>query len=156
MPYVLGFDREIHSAATSFGLAPDLVSAVVLTESSGRPYAYRFEPDFWRRYLQGKPEWADRLPARVSASYGLMQIMYPVAYELGFGDDPEMLFVPRVNLFWGCRYLSDLIAWAGGDVDKALASYNGGKGAGLRAPDYPEAQRIYIRKVRGHLEAVSA
>lgn len=152
MPLVRGFVNEIAQAASGFQINDALLSALILTESSGRPYAYRFEPDFWRRYLADKPEYADALPARVSASYGLMQIMYPVAREHGFKDDPEMLFVPRINLFWGCTHLAHLLEWARGDVDKALAAYNGGKGAGLKAPDYPSAQVVYIAKVRQHLE----
>lgn len=146
---VTAFAKEIDANACAFGLEPALVHAVVMAESSGRPYAYRFEPNFWRTYLANKPEWSNQLPARVSASYGLMQIMYPMAWELGFRYEPELLFVPRVNLFWGCQYLGELLRWAKGDVDTALASYNGGKGAGLKAPDYPNAG--YIAKVRGFM-----
>lgn len=142
--------QEIIARAEAARLDPVLVRAVVMTESSGRPCAYRYEPRFWDRYLADNPLWKDQEPRRVSASYGLMQVMYPVAWELGFREEPELLTVPRVGLFWGCTLLAGLLQWSKGDVDQALAAFNGGKGAGLQAPHYPNAD--YIRKVRGFLE----
>src|SRR5690349_19412236 len=85
------YRREIEEVARAHALDPDLIEAVVLTESSGRTDAFRHEPDFYRRYLQGKPEWAGTNPRRVASSYGLMQVMYPVAKELGFEGQPEDL-----------------------------------------------------------------
>lgn len=115
-------------------LDPLIVEAVVLTESGGCADAFRYEPAFYRRYLQGKPEWADCIPRRVSSSYGLMQIMYPVAKELGFTGEPELLFVPSVNLAWGCLKLAKLLEWAGGEYVKAFAAYNGGQGGNAQPP----------------------
>jgi soluble lytic murein transglycosylase-like protein len=124
------FRAEIEQAAKRHGLDADLLEALVLTESSGRADAFRFEPDFYRRYLQGKPEWAGKIPRRVSSSYGLCQVMYSTALEHGFNPtyEPEMLFLPATNLDLGAKILASLLAWAGGVPRKALAAYNGGKG----------------------------
>lgn len=129
------YRREIAEAAAAHGLDPRVVEAVVAVESSGRTSAYRFEPQFYAKYLAGKPEWAGAVPERVSASYGLMQVMFVVAKELGFtSPDPELLFVPRIGLDWGCRKLATLLKWSGGDLVQALAAYNGGKGNNLKPP----------------------
>lgn len=123
------YRAAIVTAATAHALDPDLVEALILVESAGQAHAYRYEPQFWARYMAGTPEWQDANPHRVSASYGLMQILYVVAREVGFTEaDPEYLFVPHLNLEFGCRKLAQLLAWAHEDVEQALCAYNGGKG----------------------------
>lgn len=118
----------IKVVSAPFSLDPDLVEAVVMTESSGNTHAYRFEPLFWGRYLANQAFWKVQIPTRVSASYGLMQVMYVSTYEDGFRGEPEELFIPTVGLNWGCKHLANLFAWSKGDVNSALAAYNGGKG----------------------------
>lgn len=115
-------------------LDPLIVEALVLTESAGQADAFRFEPAFYDKYLKGKPDWQDAIPRRVSSSYGLMQLMYPTAKDLGFVGEPEVLFVPSVNLTWGCLHLERLLAWAGGEYVRAFAAYNGGKGGNAAPP----------------------
>lgn len=122
------YRAEIEAAAREHGLDADLVESVVMTESAGLAHAYRWEPDFWRRYMEGKPRWIGTNPRRVSASYGLMQVMFPVAVELGYVGEPEGLFVPSVALDLGCMKLAELLKWSGGNVDQALAAFNGGRG----------------------------
>jgi soluble lytic murein transglycosylase-like protein len=118
----------IEQIAEPYLLDANLVESVVIAESNGMTDAFRHEPDFWERYLKGKPEWASWNPRRASSSYGLCQVMYPTAKEYGFGDLPELLFIPDVGLKYGCLHLSKLLVWADGDVRRALAAYNGGKG----------------------------
>jgi soluble lytic murein transglycosylase-like protein len=142
------YRAEIQAAAREHGLDADLVEAIVLTESGGFADAFRFEKDFWRRYMEGKPQWIGANPRRVSASYGLMQCMFPVAVELGYVGEPEGLFVPSVALDIGCMKLASLLKWSGGNVDAALAAYNGGK-VGNSAPPY--RNQAYVTKVRAAL-----
>ncbi len=123
------YRREILQAAREHDLDPNLVEAVVVIESSGRTDAFRYEPGFWDRYLKNNPDYRGEIPRRVSSSYGLMQVMCPVARELGLKRDPEYLFVPTIGLFFGCRKLAELVKWAGSDIPKALEAYNGGKGS---------------------------
>jgi soluble lytic murein transglycosylase-like protein len=142
------YRAEIEAAAREHGLDADLVEAVVLTESLGMANAYRYEPEFWKRYMEGKPQWIGANPRRVSASYGLCQVMFPVAVELGYVGEPEGLFVPSVALDMGCMKLAELLKWSGGNVEAALASYNGGK-VGNAAPPY--RNQAYVTKVMAAL-----
>jgi soluble lytic murein transglycosylase-like protein len=119
---------EIEAAARDFGLDPDLLEALVMAESAGEADAFRFEPDFWRRYLANHPDYKGKNPRRVSSSYGLCQVMYSTACNLGFKAQPESLFLPDVSLHFGAMYLSRLLKWAGGNAAQALAAYNGGQG----------------------------
>lgn len=129
------YRREIAEAAASHGLDPRVVEAVVMVESSGRTNAYRFESAFFSKYLANHPDYRGAVPERVSASYGLMQVMYPVAREMGFPfADPELLFVPTTGLEYGCRKLASLLKWAEGDLVQALSAYNGGKSGNAKAP----------------------
>jgi len=140
----------VESEAKIVGLDPDVVQAVIFQESSGRAAAFRYEPGFYARYLKDKPEFNIMDPQRVSASYGLMQIMYPVAHELGFRQEPEYLFVPSINLHYGVAHLAGMVLWAGGDLRKAFAAYNGGKG-GVNAPmpqHYAESVLTILGKIR--------
>ncbi len=118
----------VQAKAGAHGLPWDLVEAVVFMESAGHTDAFRYEPEFWVRYLKDKPEYRDLLPRRVSSSYGLMQVMLPVARECGFTGEPEELFVPATGLEFGCRKLATEMYWAGGNINKALGAYNAGRG----------------------------
>jgi soluble lytic murein transglycosylase-like protein len=155
------YRAETYAAAARHGLDGDLVLALALHESvGGWTIAYRLELQFWLKYLAGKPEWRDANPHRVAASYGLLQVMYPVALERGLPRDmdPEDLCKPVVGLEYGCRQFAYQLAWARGRtqddtaaVDMALAAYNGGRGAARQAP-FPN--QPYIDKVRAELRAV--
>jgi soluble lytic murein transglycosylase-like protein len=125
---VTPYRQLIELLAKGYDLDPNLVEAVVIAESSGCTDAFRFEPAFFTRYLQAKPEYANQNPRRVSSSYGLCQVMYTTAQEHGYSGLPEGLFVPDVGLRYGCLHLRKVFAWAGGDTRKALAAYNGGQG----------------------------
>jgi soluble lytic murein transglycosylase-like protein len=151
------YRAETYAIAERHGLDHELVIAIAMVESSGRTYAYRYEPGFWMRYLAGKREWDGSNPERVSASYGLMQVMFPVAIECGYpkGDPPEYLFVPIVGIEFGCRKLRELLTWAKGDQAAALAAYNGGK-KGNAPSASPKRNHEYVAKVRFTLDQVKA
>jgi soluble lytic murein transglycosylase-like protein len=150
------YRTEIVAAAGAQGLNADLVEAVVLQESGGRTCAYRFEPNFWAKYMASVPAWKEANPERVSASYGLMQVLFVVAQEVGYDQaDPEHLCVPTIGLDIGCRKLAQLLAWAQGNEAQALAAYNGGRVANRTPPfrnqHYAEsvlALKAQIAKVR--------
>lgn len=143
------YRSQIETAAHFYKIDPDLVEAIVVCESSGQSDAFRHEPGFWKRYLQTLPEYQSANPRRVSSSYGLMQVMFSTAKLYGFIKDPEYLFVPSVNLDFGCQHLAKLLRWADGDVEKACAAYNGGQG-NWKA-DAPQA---YAKKVWRTLKEV--
>jgi len=148
----------ITDAARTHGLDPLLVVAIVLQESAANTDGFRHERNFWNRYLKSRPEWAQANPRRVSSSYGLMQVMYPVAVERGLSRamPPEALFVPALGLAYGClqlRWLSDKMdaAYPLATVEArrkaVLASYNGGfQGPDALRPD----NRLYAESVLRH------
>lgn len=147
---------QIVKAAEPLKLDPVLVEAIVVKESSGNTDAFRFERLFWNRLLKPKAEWALKNPRRVASSYGLMQIMYPVALERGYPPHlpPEGLFVPEMGLEYGCRHLRFLLDWASKGwpqidpakrVEACLASYNGGRGG--NAPGTLLRNGVYARDV---------
>lgn len=147
------YRAEVEIMANRHALTPDLVQSVCMVESSGQTHAHRVEPAFWDRYMKGKPEWDGANPSRVSASYGLMQVMFPVAVEHGMArtEPPEYLFVPLIGLDYGCRVLAKRLEWARGDVRAALASYNGGKTKD-NAPGFePKRNGAYADKVMAKL-----
>lgn len=77
---------------------------------------------------------------------GLMQLMPDTARRFGVKD----LFDPRENLKAGARYLSWLLKLFDGDLELALAGYNAGEQAviraGYRIPPYNETIH-YVPKV---------
>ena len=146
----------ITKTATTYKLDPVLVEALVVRESAGNTDAFRFERIFWNRLLKPKPEWTAKNPRRVASSYGLMQIMYPVALERGYPPHlpPEGLFVPEVGVEYGCKHLRWLLDWADKGwptltpevrLEACLASYNGGRGG--NAPGTLLRNGVYSRDV---------
>lgn len=137
------FRSIIERCATQQALDPDVVQGIIEQESSGRWYSYRYEPAFFGRYLHDDPKYRDKDPREVSASYGLMQVMYSTAIENGFAGEPWDLFKPEVAIDLGCKHFAKLLAWSRKQASSstseetilrsALAAYNGGKGG--NAPD---------------------
>lgn len=118
-PWAPLYRAEILSASRAHEIEPKRLLALIWQESYGGMNGagewsparlYRYEPGFWNRYLRGRPEWAAPTGAgqaateahkrRVSASYGVCQIMFPTAVLFGLQrtDPPEVLLNPRVNL----------------------------------------------------------
>lgn len=148
------YTAEIDVAAAAAELDPLLVEAVVVQESAGNTDAFRFEPQWWNRYLKRDPKSAGLNPRRVSSSYGLMQVMFPVAAERGYKGTPEGLFVPAVGLQWGCAHLAYLQSWSrtfdvpvAQQLQAMVASYNGGRGGNNPVTDHPLRSAGYARSV---------
>ncbi len=118
----VAYESIIQEAATRYSVNPDLVRAVIRTESA-----------------------FDAGAISTAGAQGLMQLMPALAEELGVAD----AFDPRENIMAGVRYLSYLLYVHHGDVPLALASYNAGPGAvdlyqGI--PPFPETQR-YVKTI---------
>jgi soluble lytic murein transglycosylase-like protein len=126
LPAELLYEPLVQEAAEHHGVDPDLVRAVVRTESA-------FDP----------------LAVSTAGAQGLMQLMPALSQELGVKDP----FDPRENIFAGVQYLRALLDQHDGDEALALASYNAGPGTVLRyngVPPYPETEQ-YIRNINGLL-----
>jgi soluble lytic murein transglycosylase-like protein len=124
-------------AAQAEGLEPALVCAVVEQESGWNPWAMRYEPAFFAKYVA--PLYTNNKIGATEAysrgmSWGLMQVMGQTAREQG----ANCLFLstlcdPGVSLGIGCRILRQRLEAAGGNVAQALQAWNGGAN-----PDYAD------------------
>jgi soluble lytic murein transglycosylase-like protein len=117
-------------AAAAQALDPGLVCAVVEQESAWNPWAIRYEPLFFSKYVASL-----YTNNRISASeayargfsWGLMQVMGQVAREAGF----DALFLsalcdPEQGLAVGCKVLRKKLDAVAGDATRALLAWNGG------------------------------
>lgn len=140
----------VQQIASAVNLSLPLLIAQIQVESSGDPFALRFEAAYFDRYIRHNPQALGfRYGALAACSFGLLQIMLETALEDGFTGRPEDLFVERVGLMWGAKHMRGCLDWAGGEYPKALAAYNGGRGAAMKTP-WPN--QSYVDKV---LAAVS-
>ena len=118
----------IQEAATTYDVDPNLIHAVMQTESAFHPFAV----------------------SRAGAE-GLMQLMPELSDEMGVGD----AFDPRENIMGGVRYLKRLLDHHDGNLDLALASYNAGPGNVERyhgVPPFRETRR-YVKNIKQILAA---
>lgn len=122
----------IREAASQHGLEFELLQAVIATESAFDPGAV--SPKGAVGLMQLIPETAERFGVR----------------PLGRQSVSERLTDPRTNIQAGSRYLAWLINYFNGDLRLAVAAYNAGEGAvlkaGRRIPNYPETIS-YVQKV---------
>lgn len=123
---------QLSDASTAYGVDLNLIKAVAASESAFNPNAVSRK-----------------------GAVGLMQVMPATARQYGVMAEPgatvaRKLTNPGLNIHTGTKYLSHLLRVYGGQVELALAAYNAGEGAVLRAgnriPDYKETQD-YVRKV---------
>lgn len=116
-------DEVIAEAASTYGVSPDLVKAVIQTESAFNPFA-----------------------VSPVGALGLMQLMPVTAAYLGVADP----FDPRQNVNGGVKYLSILLDRFNGNVALALAGYNAGPTAVARHRGIPPFRetRGYVQKIR--------
>jgi hypothetical protein len=128
-----------HDSARVHSLWPELVCALIEHESCWDRWAVRYEPAFYKRYIEplvAGPDPPTETEAHMRAfSWGLMQVMGQVAREHGFwGRSLAQMCEPATGLDVGCRVLAAKLAAAEGNVTRALLLWNGG---GNRS--YPDA-----------------
>jgi soluble lytic murein transglycosylase-like protein len=121
------FGPLIRKVAQETSLSPQLLHAVIAVESG-----------FDTRAVSHK------------GAMGLMQLMPQTAQRFGVRDP----FDPLQNVAAGAAYLKSLLERFEGDVELALAAYNAGEAAvikaGYRIPPYAET-RAYVPRVLAHL-----
>ena len=125
-------------AADTHGVWPELICAIVEQESSWNPWALRYEPAFYEKYIApqtARGSIVDVTESRARAfSWGLMQVMGQVAREHGFdGASLAALCDPAAGLEIGCRVFAAKLAAAEGNVGRALLLWNGGGNQGYVA-----------------------
>jgi soluble lytic murein transglycosylase-like protein len=112
------FDSLIDRAASESTVHPQLVRAIIVVESAFNPKAV----------------------SRRGAA-GLMQLLPKTARRYGASN----VFDPQQNITAGTRYLRDLMARYGNNLELVLAAYNAGEDAveryGKRVPPFAETQQ---------------
>ena len=89
-------------------------------------------------------------------AHGIMQIQWPgTARHLGVRRVSE-LYNPCLNIELGARYLRELLDDNGGDVERALASYNYGPTRIARETQLPAGALAYVSTVQGHQARILA
>ncbi|HYL01205.1 MAG TPA: lytic transglycosylase domain-containing protein [Steroidobacteraceae bacterium] len=126
------FDPYIETAARETQVQPQLVRAIIVVESAFNPKAVS------RR-----------------GAVGLMQLLPETARRYGASN----AFDPKQNISAGTRYLRDLIARYGNNLELVLAAYNAGADAveryGKRIPPYSET-RQYVPAVLSIYRALTS
>ena len=122
-----------HDVATRHALDPSLICAIIEQESSWNPYAIRYEPAFFAKYVaplftNNKVEPPTNTEAHSRAiSWGLMQVMGQSARETGFtGQFLSQLCDPAIGIEAGCALFTHKLAAARGNATQALQYWNGG------------------------------
>lgn len=126
--YPLKYESIIQGHARNYRLEPALIAAVIYRES-------KFDP---------------RAGSKAGA-IGLMQLTPATAKGIALrtgGTSFELsdLYEPELNVRYGSWYLRHLLDTYDGNVRKALAAYNGGRGNVERGVIYPET-REYVNRV---------
>lgn len=115
--------------AAKYSLDPALVASVCEQESAWNPYAARYEPLFYNRYVMPL-NLNNATEATLRAfSIGLMQVMGQVAREHGLQGSLLLLTDPDTALDVGCDVLKSKLALGSGDIRAGLQHYNGGGNA---------------------------
>ncbi len=125
------YQLSVQQVAQRWGIDPALLDAVITVESGYNPQAL-------------SPKGAQ----------GLMQLMPDTAARYGVTDRSD----PLANLEGGARYLRDLLLMFKGDVTLALAGYNAGENAvikaGNRIPAYAETQEYVVKVLEKYRNSV--
>lgn len=108
MSLILRYRNIAEKYGDFFGVPPALILAVIATESSGNPYARRYEP------------------AINDSSLGLMQMLCRTAYGLGLRGSCSQLYNPEISIKYGAMYLRKQYDRYGNWLD-AIAAYNAGR-----------------------------
>ena len=126
-----------------------LFAGLIHAESNWNPYAIRYEPAYYTRYVQPLDGLTATEEHSLAMSWGLCQIMGQTARRMGFmGKYLAELCDPLTNLEYAARLLkenyNETHSWTA-----ALAMYNGGP-TGNRQPPY--RNQYYVDRVEQHAD----
>lgn len=120
------FYPDVEKYATTYNLPPALVMAVISQESAFNPFAKRYESKY------------------DCYSYGLMQILYVTAKDLGYKGEPEELLDINNNLNYGCKYLAKQYKRYNQNLTDTISSYNAGS---VKIINEQYSNQDYVNKV---------
>jgi hypothetical protein len=164
------YDGIFKSAAAMFKVEAAVLKAIAMQESGLVWISYRFgksERRFYRKYIEGKPEWMKHRyytePKVIAASWGLMQIMYTTAVQMGLPREApwHTIMEPETNILLGARYYANQMDRYG-NASAAIAAYNAGSPRVVEGTnrfenqDYVDKVWRFVEVCRPQFEEVSA
>ncbi len=119
---VVDYSDYVREAAAKYAVEPELIRAVIKTESNG-----------------------DHRAVSRKGAMGLMQLMPQTANDMNVSNP----FNPEENIEGGTRYLRYLLEKFNGDITLALAAYNAGPGTVEKYGKIPPISETirYVKKV---------
>ena len=113
--------------ATIFQVIHDLNIDVVSLGYSEPDYANIIAGIIWKESSGNPNALGDQSGAGQYCSYGLMQlnVCAGTPQGLGFSGDPNSLFDPYTNIYYGTKYFTQLLQQYG-NLQSALSAYNAG------------------------------
>lgn len=116
------YGHYVSRAASKYEIEPELIHAVIKTESNG-----------------------NRMAVSRKGAMGLMQLMPSTANDMNVGNP----FSPEENIEGGTRYLKFLLEKFNGDLTLALAAYNAGPKTVEKYGHVPPISetREYVKKI---------
>jgi len=171
----------IEQVSDEYDVPPELIAAIITSESSWDDNSYRYEPLFQTSFIDGNPYWVgtdfwvddgptirdwfswnpdrrgemDQLTqsqldtvaqTRLSASYGLMQVLYTSSVPYcDFDSPPEVLYDITNNVQCGTHALDGILDKYDNDLVDSVSAYNAGEPSWMTN----EHNRLYTEKVIG-------
>lgn len=103
------YGEIIAKVAKKYNLDPQVIYAVIMTESEGNIYAFRYEPHI------------------KDASFGLGQLLLSTARSMGFNGAPKELYQPEISIDLAGKYIRYLVDTFGKLTPAQIAkAYNSG------------------------------
>ena len=156
----LGQREIVEDIALELKLDPDLITAIIMVESSGNPWAVRYEPTYKytlpdneiRVYAEAANCSFETLKMLQKCSFGPMQIMAAIAYdEYGFRGYPTELCDFEKGVYYGASHLKKFIGRYHLESD-AISAYNAGSVRKKEGPTgFLYANERYVDEVSRHL-----
>jgi soluble lytic murein transglycosylase-like protein len=132
---------------SQFTVSPSSAEIASMADSAAAKHG--LDPKIFRALVSTESNWNPDATSKVGAS-GLCQLMPATAQTLGVTDRSD----PQQSLEGGAKYLKQMLDQFGGDYSKALAAYNAGPNAVVKAHGVPHYHETvsYVRKILGMAE----
>jgi len=144
----------INDVATTHGVDPLVIAAIVSVESSGETCATRYEPHY-RWTIDPEPfAKSNRVTIQTEmtqqkTSWGLMQVMGAVAREYDFKGHLVELCSPKVGLEYGVKHFKNYLDKYSSE-DDAISAYNQGSNKLTSTGKY--RNQHYVDKVKSRVQ----
>lgn len=142
-------DKYIDKYSVKFDVSSSLIRAIIYIESRGDITAIRYEPQLKKaKWYNKNLSFKNKKDDFTYCSYGLMQILFATAKALGYKGTPINLYNIKDNIYYGTKYIKNLIKRYGNTED-VISSYNQGTPKKNAKGKYKNQQ--YVNAVSRHM-----